>query len=57
LVDKACQEEWKKGTEEMTRVRPLSTKEGMYFQLRYLHNGKPVAKDSAINFARSLAKR
>jgi hypothetical protein len=57
LVDKACQEEWKKVTEEMTRVRPLSTKEGMYFQLRYLHNGQPVAKDSAINFARSLDQR
>ena len=57
LVDKACREEWKKVTEEMTRVRPLSTKEGMYFQLRYLHNGQPVAKDSTINFARSLAKR
>ena len=57
LVDKACREEWKKVTEEMVSVRPLSTKEGMYFQLRYLHNGKPVAKDSTINFARSLAKR
>jgi hypothetical protein len=57
LVDKACQEEWKKVTEDMARVRPLSTKEGMYFQLRYLHNGQPVAKDSAINFARSLDQR
>ena len=57
LVDKACREEWKKGTEEMARVRPLSTKEGMYFQLRYLHDGNPVAKDSAINYARSLTKR
>ena len=50
LVDRVQQEErarkeWKKGTDGIVGVRPLSTKEGMYFQLRYLHNGKPVAKD------------
>ena len=62
LADKAWQEElareeWKKGVDGIVGVRPTTTKEGMYFQLRYLHNGKPVAKDSAINFAQSLAKR
>lgn len=62
LVGKARQEErareeWKKGTDGIVGVRPTTTKEGMYFQLRYLHNGKPVAKDSAINFTQSLAKR